>query len=232
MAIILYIGSHLIRSFRWSVIALLIFVSLWFCTWYDSHISRKYDEIEAAYDNIPVRIELSNLNGTSNHNLSLMPHFGLPFLRGEFDYPGKTEQGFKNYLKDIHIETSMFYNVNIGKPRFDANEAKSVIGVFDIEQTYDFREMSGAVITYFDSFDHTLFLYDGGKLTEPTCIVPKECEHAIRFDDSGKGYINLLLAVAPKAETFIEMKFRVAGIHTVDNGSVYCPYPLVSAILT
>ncbi|MDO4753727.1 MAG: hypothetical protein Q4A41_01865 [Bacillota bacterium] len=88
--------------------------------------------------------------------------------------------------------------------------------------------MSGAKINYFDSFDDSLFVYDGGKRTEPACVIPAEMENQIRYDEKGDRYISLLIASFPAANYFLKMEFIVAGIHTGDDGTIYCPFSLAS----
>lgn len=231
MGVYIYIRAHFFRSIRWVAAVLLVLISLLFSHWYDSHIIQKSEEIEAVYDSFEVRIELSNLSGTSTQHLSMLPYDVLPFFEEEFVHAGKTVSGFETYIKDKHFEVNMCHNIDTGMPVFRESQAKPLLGVFIIGETYDFKEMSGAKIRYFDPFDDSLFVYDGGgRRREPACVIPSEMEEQIKYDEEGRGYIDLLVATTPAASRFKQMHFRVAGVHTAENGTVYCPFSLASAI--
>lgn len=76
MGVYTYIKAHFHRNLKSTAVTMSVLISLLFASRYDSHISKKLSEIEDVYDNLEVRIELSNLTGTSTQDLS-MPYIAF-----------------------------------------------------------------------------------------------------------------------------------------------------------
>lgn len=175
MAFVTYLKAHLFRSLKWVSVTLIVVASLWFLHWYDGHIEAKYSELDAVYDSVEVRMELSNIQGSSTQGLGILGFHLIPFFEDEFAYKGEVRKGFRSYLRDPHYEMNLVYNIVLlsgegdseeslggesarNKPvRIDASQAEVLCGVRNIRRMYAFRGVGSGQIHYFAGYGDELF---------------------------------------------------------------------------
>ncbi|MDO4754302.1 MAG: hypothetical protein Q4A41_04795, partial [Bacillota bacterium] len=158
-----YIKAHMMRSLRWVAVSVILFAVLTFYSRYEMHVQMKQREIESAYDNIEVRIELMNISGTSTVDLGIFGNILIPFFKDEFVFAGEKYRGIASYIKEKHLELGILYLLYEGMPGFNSLDAKKLIGVSDVERVYAFQSGTGKSIQYAKGYDDSLFFYVPGE---------------------------------------------------------------------
>lgn len=226
----LYIKAHMTRSLRWIVISLVFFAVLTFYSWYVLHIEMKQKEIEDAYDRIEVKMELTDISGTSTVDLGIVGNILIPFFKDDFVFAGEEYRGIDSYIEDRHLELGILYQFYEGISEFNSLNAKKLKGVSNIEQSYAFRAGTGVSIRYEAGYDASLFLYVPRERREPTCVIPEAKRDRVFFAEDGREKVRLLIAPHADPKRSLDLEFFVAGAHNADDETIYCPFILADAL--
>lgn len=227
---VLYIKTHMIRSPRWVAVSLVLFAVLIFHSWYDSHMLMKQMEIEDAYDHIVVKVELTNISGTSTIDLGMMGNILIPFFQDHFVFADEEYQGVDAYIKEKHLELGILYQFDEGTSVFNSLEAKKLKGVSNLSEVYAFQSGTGHTIRYVDGYDDSLFDYVPKERREPTCIIPETKVGNAYLGEDGKRRVRLSIAPHADPGKTLVLEFVVAGTHDADEETIYCPFILADAL--
>lgn len=212
------------------VIAALLCALCWFLCLFYSFIDRKAQEIENAYDTLPVTIVISNIRGTQTDDLGIYEYLINDFVSDRYAYGGQERPTpYYLYVKDICLKTTLYYDI-LGDVMPETNRdiplpEQRFVGITTPDAASDLAAIDGVVITYFREWNAGMFRTD-----EQLCIVSRDFLDSLESDEDGT--YNILLAVqsTPQNKEKIELTLKVAGYYSGDEAAIYCPWNIVAVI--
>jgi hypothetical protein len=232
MAIFFYLQNRIRRGIAGGLaITLLLGTLCWFSCLFYGFIDKKAQEIENAYDVIPVTVVVSNLQGTQTDHLEILDYLINYFVSDTYAYGGEYQLiPFSSYVKEICLKTTLYY----GKQTGDATQEVSasslppeqrLVGITMLDAASELAAAEGITVTYFSGSEEELFRTD-----EPVCIVSRKYMDELTPDADGICRISLSVQSAPQSIKATAKTLKVVGSYSGSADAIYCPWNVVAVL--
>lgn len=223
MAIWFYEKTRLKRSLRQTFsMVLLIALLCAFSGFFEGFIRQKEFDMDAAYDRVPVTVQVSNLTGTQTDRLEIADYVIGYFLSEHYAYGGEAqERAFSSYVKDVNLKATVYYS-----SESEFTEQQRFSGLTSVDAAEELSELS-TTVTYFSGYDKGMF-----SSSEPVCMVPQTILDELTPDADGGYRLSLSFQMSPAgaAEATEEEEFTVVATYSSDSETIYCPWDCIAAI--
>ena len=230
MAILYYLKGRISRAIASGLVVCLVLTALcWFACMYDGLIEDKLDELDEAYETIPVTIVISNITGTRTDNLGIFEHLLKYFIRDEYVYLDEVQPiPFSAYVKDVRLKSTVYFRV-LPDPMPQELTAASLskearlVGATTVDAVRELDPVTGVRITYFEGYDASMFA------TEDTvCIVSKDYFDTLEPNADGEYWLNLGVQTVPEGTEVADLRLKIAGVYSGSGEAIYCPWQPVA----
>lgn len=225
MAIWFYIRTRLRHSALQSVsIAVLFAVLVAFFGFFEGFLSKKEQELDAAWDSIPVTVTVSNLTGTKTEDLEIHGYLVNYFLSDRYFFEGREQsRAFSSYFRQVKVTGSAYYS-------FGSSFAgtQTLVGMTQAAAEESFSVLEKGRITYFPGCDQGIF-----SGAEPVCVVPKALLEQLTPEKDGRYLLVLQVRMVPTDlpdEPTTNVALEVAGTVPVEEDSIYCSWETLAAL--
>ena len=232
MAILFYLKSRIRRGILGG---LAIGVSLgalcWFSCLFYTFMGVKAQEIENAYDVMPVTVVVSNIEGTQTDHLGVHEYLIDYFISERYAYMGEYQPiPFSSYVKDVCLKTTLYYGKQSGNALPEASasvlpEEQRLVGITTPDAASELAASEGITIAYFSGGNAELFRSD-----EPACIVSQGVLNSLEPDADGTYRVSLTVQLAPQGTKATAITLKVVGNYTGDADAIYCPWNVVASL--
>lgn len=215
MVIWLALSTRLKRGYGIGVVIALLFGILgWFMCLFDAYIQKREQDMETAYECIPVTVTLSNIEGTKTDHLGIPWMEYYVFTEDFYQLLGvKQEIPFSSYVADVVVRTRLRY-----APAEEPNVTENTLnGITDLQAAPELDISRGVTVNYFPGWDEEMFRGDNY-----ACILSKE-----KFDRLESDLITILLQGASPNSTTKEVTLEVVGTYSGFGSDIYCPWNVV-----
>lgn len=216
-----YLHSRLKRGLLGGLaIAFTLGVLGWFACLFDHFLQRKAQELEAAYDTIPVTCVVSNLTGTQTDQLEIHDFLVEYFVSDRYMIGGVVQPvAFSSYVKDVRLKTTLFYGTPIGQTAASFSTEQQLMGITDIDVASILNPVSGRVVAYWEDYDETMFHTD-----KALCLVSQELLATLTPEEDGVYRLHLSVKYAPQGGAPTPLDLTVAGIYSGEGTAIFCPW--------
>lgn len=226
MIICFYERTRLKRSV-WQAASMILLIALLcvFFAFFDGFIREKEGDMDAAYEEIPVNVVVSNLTGTKTDHLEIADYVVRYFLSDQYAYGGELQsRAFSSYVKNVRVKASVCYSQGTG-----FTDRQKLSGLTSIDAAPELSGAFAAPVTYFDGCSEAIFSTD-----EAACILPDVLMETLQPNADGSCRIDLSLRMSPSgsAGPAVEETFRVVGTYPSESQTIYCPFSRIAGIQT
>ena len=219
-----YIKTHFQRCFG-TVLIIVSFLGLLcgsMCL-FDSFVEQKEQDVDNAYDRIPVTLVVSNITGTQTSQLDISDYLVNYFLSERYVYNGEEQpKAFSSYVRDVAAQATVYYTLlNVS----GTAENQKLSGITSVLAATDLSASEQAHITYFDGWDHTLFLSNSN-----VCIVPDNSYNELCNEGNEGNVLEILVRMSPAATQSESIRLNIVGTYPADSQTIYCPWAVVSSL--
>lgn len=228
MAILYFLRCRLQRGFVGGIVLMLILfaLSLFACI-YSDNLQNKEQEINTAYEELPVEVVISNLQGNQTDSLHIPGYYSDLFLSERYSYRGELQPiAFSSYLTNLCIKSTLFYQSTTSLPV--SNAEKKLVGITDVTAAKELQSIEGIVIDFFEKQDTTAFWHSD----KASCIVSREQLKLLTTDEHGNYFITLTLLPNSSTAEGIVKTLPVAGTYSGSSPVIYLPWSTSTAFLT
>lgn len=227
MAILFYLKKRIRRSFfKGLVLALLLGVLCWFASIYDSSMKDKLQEIENAYDSIPVTVVVSNIEGTQTDGLDIPDYLVNYFISEQYTFGGERQDvAFSSYLSDVILKSTLYYTPQtpMDDPvSSDHITKRKLVGVTALEAVRVDPSI-GFSIDWFDGYDASVL-----RTQERVCLVSSETLRKISPGEDGQYLIALTVQVSPASTKDTGLELTVVGCYAGEAPDILCPWAVAA----
>lgn len=220
-ALALYAG----KVFRWRISVYLIlslFIAALLAAWslFVRTIDQKKQDIQDAYDTIPVYIILSNIAGTCTDGLEIPDYWVEYFISESYSYQGfEQDQAISSYVENVQIKTTLYYKLN-------PSNAEPTGGTFPVNQKLigitcmsaaGAGEALSSKVDFLPGYDESFLGTD-----EHVCIVSEKTAAMMNEENS----IHLAIQASPVGDKALDLSLNVIGVHHSNDDFIYCPWQL------
>lgn len=228
MAILYFLRCRLRRGFAGGIALMLILfaLSLFTCI-YSDNLQKKEQEINTAYEELPVEVVISNLQGNQTDHLHIPGYYSDLFLSERYSYQGELQPiAFSSYLTDLCLKSTLYYQTTTSLSV--SNDEKKLVGITDVAAAKELQAIEGIVIDFFEEQDTTAFW----RSNKESCIVSKEQLLLLTPDEQGNYFITLTLLPNASTAEGIAKTLPVAGTYSGGSPVIYLPWSTGAAFLT
>ncbi len=225
MASWFYIRTRLRRSVLQSVSIAVLFAALVaFFGFFEGFLSKKEQELDAAWDSIPVTVTVSNLTGTKTEDLEIHGYLVNYFLSDQYFFEGREQpKAFSSYFRQVKVTGSAYYS-------FGGSFAgtQTLVGMTQAAAEEKFSALEKGQITYFPGYDQEIF-----SGAEPVCVVPKTMLEQLTPEKDGQYLLVLQVRMVPTDlpdEPTSNVTLEVVGTVPAEEDSVYCSWDILAAL--
>ncbi len=170
--------------------------------------------MEEVYDRIDVTCDVTNLAGTKTDNLSA-PEWVLRLFTTDVTTVNGAplERSFSSFIEDVRIKGTL----NAGSAYVGDI---ALTGITGLDVANALRAENMVEITWFDSYDGTVFAGDS-----PVCLVPEDIFESLPQDNRADRVLTLQIYPDDTGDEQRDVfrDFVIAGTYT-GTGAVYCPW--------
>ena len=220
-ALILYVNKNIHRRIHVYLI-LCLFIAALLAAWslFVRAIDQKRQDIQDAYETIPVYIVLSNIAGTRTDGLEIPDYWVEYFISESYSYQGyEQDRAFSSYVENVQIKTTLYYKLNLSgaEPAGGALPVnQKLIGITGMSAAGAGEALS-AKVDFLPGYDESFLGSD-----EHVCIVSEKTAAMMNEDNS----IHLAIQASPVGDKALALSLNVIGIHHSDDDFIYCPWQL------
>ena len=225
MAILFYIRTRLRRGLLQSVSILLLFsILLAFFSFFEGFLSKKEQELDAAWNAVPVTVTVSNLTGTKTEDLDIHGYLVNYFLSDRYFFEGQEQpRAFSSYFQNVQVTGKVYYS--FGGPWSDSQK---LVGMTEAAAEAAFSPMEKGHISFFPGYDQKLF-----SGADPFCVVPKAVLEKLTPEDDGRYFLSLQFRMTPTDQpdkpTAVR-RLEVVGTCPTEDDAIYCPWSLLAGL--
>lgn len=224
MAVLFYLQVRLKRSIG-PVLCLFLLTGLLcgFACVFEGFIRQKEQDMEEAYDAIPVSVVVSNITGTQTDQLEIADYVVNYFLSDRYVYGGQEQpRAFSSYVRDVSAQATVYY-VTEHLPNHTPRQKLS--GITDMAAATGLSEAEGIYITFFPGWDAGLFF-----TSQQTCAVSASFLEGQKPDEDGRYRLALSVRMSPDGDQSEKVDLEVVGTYPGDSMTIYCPWECVAEL--
>lgn len=225
MAILFYIRTRLRRSVLQSTSILLLFAALLvFFSFFEGFLSKKEQELDDAWNTVPVTVTVSNLTGTKTEDLDIHGYLVNYFLSDQYFFEGREQtRAFSSYFQNVQVTGKAYYSFGGAW-----SDAQKLVGMTEAAAEAVFSPLKKGRISFFPGYDQTLF-----SGAEPLCVVPKALLERLTPEDDGRYFLSLQIRMTPTdrlEEPTAVRTLEVVGTCPTEDDAIYCPWSMLAGL--
>lgn len=225
MAILFYIRTRLRRSVLQSMSILLLFAALLaFFGFFEGFLSKKEQELDAAWNTVPVIVTVSNLTGTKTEDLDIHGYLVNYFLSDRYLFEGREQpRAFSSYFQNVQVTGKVYYS-------FGGvwSDMQKLVGMTEAATERTFSPLEKGRISFYSGYDSGIF-----SCTDACCVIPKALLERLTPENGGRYFLSLQFRMTPTdrpEEPTGCRRLEVVGTCPTEDDTIYCSWSLLAAL--